>query len=370
MAHRVGHRDVQRLPIEREVERVAADLPGRLEPAGQRELIRLAGEGRGQQAALDLGRERQRDGALAPLEEVGVAPVGDHHVGELMGGQLDVLERGRSGLERQDQLEDADRLAAARHGRDDASAITLPQHDGALRGKCVAVGRAVQRHPHGGLLAARARFAVRVDVAQAVQRPAAEVRDQEAHAAGAEHLPHRGGHGIDDADRRRGLGTREQGTQIEPARRVHEGYAVIRDGPGASREAHLQPRASRVAVDDHFARKLVDEEHPPAHPGAVVPRCHPLAIVADDHEQHVGEHGRGDPHRPVAGVTVGVHHDIGQRLGDRDRDLPVFQRVPVAEIPDGVPPGRDAARDGRQLQLDRRSSDVRACVGLTAPRAF
>ena len=113
---------------------------------GQRELIRLACVGRGKQAALDLGRERQWDGPLAPLEEVGVAPVGDDHVGELMGRQLDVLERGRSGLERQDQLEDADRLAAARHRRDDATAITLPQHDRALRGECVAVGRTVQRH--------------------------------------------------------------------------------------------------------------------------------------------------------------------------------------------------------------------------------
>ena len=71
-----------------------ADLPGGLEPSGQCELVRLAGEGRRQQPALDLGRERQRDGALAPLEEVGVTPVGDHHVGELMGGQLDVLGRG------------------------------------------------------------------------------------------------------------------------------------------------------------------------------------------------------------------------------------------------------------------------------------
>ena len=285
VAHRVGHRDVQRLPIEREVERVAADLPGRLEPAGQRELIRLAGVGRRKQPALDLGRERQRDGALAPLEEVGVAPVGDHHVGELMGGQLDVLERGGSGLERQDQLEDADRLAAARHRRDDAGAITLPQHDRALRGECLSVGRAVQRHPHGCLLAARAQFAVRGDMAQAVQRPAAEVRDQEAHAAGAEHLPHRGGHGIDDADRRRGLGAREQGTQIEPARRVHEplrGHPRWFPAPRAKRISSRVPPWS--LFDDHRAREFVDEEHPHAHPGAVVPRCHPLAVVADDHQ--------------------------------------------------------------------------------------
>ena len=135
MAHRVGHRDVQRLAIEREIERVVADLAGRLEPSGQRELVRLAGEGCGKQPALNLGRERQWDGALAPLEEIGVAPVGDHHVAELMGGQLDVLERGRLRLERQDELEHADRLAPARHGRDDAGVIPLQQHDGVLPGE-------------------------------------------------------------------------------------------------------------------------------------------------------------------------------------------------------------------------------------------
>ena len=89
----VGHRQVQRVALDREVEAVAGDLAGGLEPGRERELPALAGERAGQQAMLDLGGERQPDRALAPLEEVGEAAVGDDDVGERVRGERDVGQR-------------------------------------------------------------------------------------------------------------------------------------------------------------------------------------------------------------------------------------------------------------------------------------
>jgi hypothetical protein len=43
VAHGVGHREVQRVAVDREVERVAADIAGGFEPGGERELPGLAG---------------------------------------------------------------------------------------------------------------------------------------------------------------------------------------------------------------------------------------------------------------------------------------------------------------------------------------
>jgi transaldolase len=60
VAHRVGHRQVQGVAFEAEVEGVAADVAGRLQPAGERELSCLQGVGAGQQPVLDLGLQRQR----------------------------------------------------------------------------------------------------------------------------------------------------------------------------------------------------------------------------------------------------------------------------------------------------------------------
>ena len=221
MPHGVGHRDVQRVAVEREVERVAAHLPGRLEPARERELVGLAGERGGQQPPLDLGGQRQRHGALAPLEEIGVAAVGDHHVRQLVRRELDVLERGRVRFERQDQLEHADRVAAAGDRRDDARVLALADQDGPLTGERLAVGRPVQGHLDRRLLRARSRLARRDDVAETVQRTAAEVRDQEAHVAGVEHLAQRRGHRVHDAHGGGGLRARQQRAEVQPAGLAH-----------------------------------------------------------------------------------------------------------------------------------------------------
>ena len=55
VSHRVGHRQMQGVALEAEVEGVAAHIAGRLQPAGKRELSALAGVGAGQQPVLDLG---------------------------------------------------------------------------------------------------------------------------------------------------------------------------------------------------------------------------------------------------------------------------------------------------------------------------
>ena len=93
VAHRVGHRQMQGVAFDREVERVSADVAGGLQPGRERELPGLARVGAGQQPMLDLGGERQADRALAPLEEVGEAAVGDDDVRERVRGQRDVRER-------------------------------------------------------------------------------------------------------------------------------------------------------------------------------------------------------------------------------------------------------------------------------------
>jgi hypothetical protein len=60
VAHRIRHRQVQRVAFQAEVEGVAADIAGRLEPACKRELAGLTRIGTGKQAVLDLRLERKR----------------------------------------------------------------------------------------------------------------------------------------------------------------------------------------------------------------------------------------------------------------------------------------------------------------------
>ena len=57
VADGVGHGRVQHVVVDAVVERVTADVAGRLQPAGEGEVIGGAGERRGQQPALDLGRQ-------------------------------------------------------------------------------------------------------------------------------------------------------------------------------------------------------------------------------------------------------------------------------------------------------------------------
>ena len=118
VAHRVGHRQVQGLAFQGEVERVAPDIARRLQPRRERELTGLARVGAGQQAMLDLRRERERDGPLAPREQVGEAAVGDDHVRERVRGERDVRDRLLVDGSGERDVEHTDRLPAVAHGRE------------------------------------------------------------------------------------------------------------------------------------------------------------------------------------------------------------------------------------------------------------
>src|SRR3954471_868775 len=105
MPHGVGHREVQRVALQREVERVAGDFARGFQPRGERELPGLARERVREQTVLDFGGERQRYGPLAPLEEVGEPAVGDDDVGERVSREGDVGQRRLVGGLGQGQLE-------------------------------------------------------------------------------------------------------------------------------------------------------------------------------------------------------------------------------------------------------------------------
>jgi hypothetical protein len=83
---------VKGVALQREVEGVPGDVPGRLQPPGQRELSSLTGIRVWKQAVLDLGGERQRYRTLPPLVQVGEAAVGDHDVRQRVRGQRNVGE--------------------------------------------------------------------------------------------------------------------------------------------------------------------------------------------------------------------------------------------------------------------------------------
>ena len=126
VAHRVGDREEQLVAPEREVERVAADLAGGLQPRRERELPGLARVRAGQQPVLDLGGERERHRALAPLEQVGVPAVGDDDVRERVAGLRDRRRSSASsGGAGSAELEHADRLAAAGDRRVEPRAVVV-----------------------------------------------------------------------------------------------------------------------------------------------------------------------------------------------------------------------------------------------------
>jgi hypothetical protein len=106
---------VKRVALEREVEGVPGDVPGRLQPPGQRELSCLIGIRVGKQAMLNLGGERQRDRALPPLVQVSEPAVGDHHIRQRMRRQGNVRDSVLVRLLTQTQLQHTDGFPAVGH---------------------------------------------------------------------------------------------------------------------------------------------------------------------------------------------------------------------------------------------------------------
>src|SRR5207248_3799804 len=104
--------------VERKVEGVTPDLTRRLQPGGERELPGLARKRPGQQPMLDLRRQRQRNRALSPLEEIGVPAVRYDYVRQEMRRQSNIGHRLLSREVPQHQFQNADRFAAAGYRRE------------------------------------------------------------------------------------------------------------------------------------------------------------------------------------------------------------------------------------------------------------
>jgi hypothetical protein len=84
-------------------------------PTGEREGPGLAGLRAGQQSVLDLRRQAQRAGALPPLVQVGVPPVGDHHERQHVSQPGDLRDGLGVRSSGQRELQDPDGLAAFGH---------------------------------------------------------------------------------------------------------------------------------------------------------------------------------------------------------------------------------------------------------------
>jgi hypothetical protein len=225
VAHGVGDRDMQRVALHREVEGVAANVAGGLQPGRERELPALARVGAGQQAMLDLGRERERHRAPAPLEQVGEPAVGDDDVGERMRSERDVSQRLRVGRGGEGELEHADGFAAVGDRRERADAVGVGFELDRLRGQCPAVRSSRQGHALGGFAALSARGRSAAGVPEPDQRLAAEVGDQEGDLARADGGPEALGEDVGGGERRGVLHGRQQLRDIQSPR------SVVRHGP-------------------------------------------------------------------------------------------------------------------------------------------
>ena len=246
VAHGVGHREVQRVALQREVERVAADVAGGLQPGRERELPGLARVGAGQQAVLDLGGQRQRHRALAPLEEVGEPAVGDDDVGERVRGERDVgqrlLVRGARPRRSSSTPMASPRLVTGANTRVPpapcSTTTRLPGERAPVRAVPPAARARRSRAP-----CVRA-AALAAGVAEPDQRLAAEVGDEERHLVRAERLGQARRQDVGRGDRRRVLDRREQ------LRQVQRGMGVARRGGRAgSVRRGRSPARSGVLLD-------------------------------------------------------------------------------------------------------------------------
>ena len=138
VAHGIGQGHVQHVAGQAVVEGVAADACRRLQPPGQGEGGRLARTRLREQSLLDLGGQAERARALAPLEEIRVATVGDDDERQEVRHLCDLTDDIVARLGRQIELQHADGLATLGHRGQHP-----PLHRAARR---IGVGR---QHLHG-----------------------------------------------------------------------------------------------------------------------------------------------------------------------------------------------------------------------------
>jgi hypothetical protein len=186
VAHGVGHREVQHVALHREVEAVAGDLARGLQPGGERELPRLASEGIREQPMLDLSGERERDGTLAPLEEIGKPAIGDDDIGEGVCREGDVGQRLLVGRLSQAELQHTDGLPPIGDRREHARSLGCVVHHQALSEERRAVRAARQGHALRGFPTLGPRVLIAPGVSEPDERPTAEIGNQQGHPRRAE----------------------------------------------------------------------------------------------------------------------------------------------------------------------------------------
>ena len=275
VAHGVGQREVQHVALEREVEGVAADVAGGLQPARERELPGLARVRARQQAVLDLGGQRQGHRALAPLEEVGEPAVGDDHVRQGVGRERDLGQHLLVRRLGEQKLEDADGLPAVGHRREHARPVRAGFEHERLGGERTPGSAVHQRHPLGGLVTLRARGCAAAGVAEPDERVAAEVRDEERHLPGVQLARKALAEDIGSGERRSVLNRREQLHKVEPHR---GGVLHQREPPSA-------------------AGKVIRTSVPRAPFSLIASRCDSKPMI-DSPRPSPGLSGRGSKPRP------------------------------------------------------------------------
>ena len=174
----------------------------------------------GQQAVLDLGGERQPDGALPPLEQVGEPPVGDDDVRQRVRGERDVGERLLVRGLGEAQLQHADRLAAVGHRCVHARAVGAGLDLDRLIAQRAPVRAALQDHALGGLAPLPPRRGTRAGVAEPDERAPAEVHDEEGDLRRAERVGEPLPDHVRGRDRGCVLDRGEQLREVQPARSV------------------------------------------------------------------------------------------------------------------------------------------------------
>src|SRR5215208_4732052 len=153
---------MQCVSLERKIEGVTADLTRWLQPGGEGELPGLARKGTRQQTMLDLRRQRQRNRALSPLEEIGVPAVRNDHVRQEVRRQSHIGHRPLKREVLQPQLQNTDRFTAAGYRREQASSTMLAEHLDGLGGQRSPVRRPDHRHPLRRLLSLQPEWPSRI----------------------------------------------------------------------------------------------------------------------------------------------------------------------------------------------------------------
>ena len=218
VAHGIGHRKMQRVALQSEVEGVTADVAGGFQPGRERELTGLARVGARQQPMLDLGRERQRNRALAPRKEVGEPAVGDDDIRKRVRGKRNIGHRPLVRFPGKAYLEHTDGFPAVGYGREHANSAGAVFDLDRLRDKRAAVRSSRQKHPLGGLPTLRPLGRLTAGVAEPDQRVAAEIRDEEGNLARTQCLHQALAEHVGGSDRGRVLDGRKQLPEVQSRR--------------------------------------------------------------------------------------------------------------------------------------------------------